>query len=35
MNGQADGCGSSCQHASNDISCGLGRLGDQLLWGWF
>ena len=32
---QADGCSSSCQHTSNGISCGLGRLSDQLLWGQF
>ena len=35
IDGQADGCSSSCQHAGNGISCGLGRLSDQLLWGWF
>ena len=32
---QADGCGPSCHHTSNGISCALGRLGDELLWGWF
>ena len=35
VDGQADGCGSSCQCTSNGISCGLGRLGYQLLWGQF
>ena len=35
IDGQADGCSSNCQHASNGISCGLGRLGDKLLWVWF
>ena len=35
IDGQADGCSSSCQHAGNGISCGLGRLSDELLWGWF
>ena len=35
IGGQADGCSPSCQHTSNGISCGLGRLGDELLWGWF
>ena len=25
----------SCQCTSDGISCGLGRLGDELLWGWF
>ena len=35
IDGQADGCHPSCQHTSNGISGGLGRLGDQLLWGWF
>ena len=33
IEGQADGCGLSCQCASNGISCGLGRLGDELLLG--
>ena len=28
----ADGCHPSCQHTSDGISCGLGRLGDELLW---
>ena len=32
---QADGCCPSCQCTSNGISCGLSRLGDELLWGWF
>ena len=35
VGGQADGCHPSCQHTSNGISCGLGRLGDELLWCWF
>ena len=35
IDGQADGCSSSCQCTSNGISCDLGRLGDELLWGWF
>ena len=35
IDGQADGCGSSCQCTSNGIHCGLGRLSDGLLWGWF
>ena len=35
IDGQADGCGSSCQCAGNGIGCGLGRLSDELLWGWF
>ena len=35
IDGQADGCCPSCQHTSNGIGCGLGRLGDELLWGWF
>ena len=34
VDGQADGCCPSCQHTSNGIGCGLGRLGDQL-WSWF
>ena len=29
---QADGCHPSCQFTSDDIGCGLGRLGDELLW---
>ena len=33
--GQADGCCPSCQHTSNGVSSGLGRLGDQVLWSWF
>ena len=32
---QADGCHPSCQHTSNGISCGLGRLSNQLLWSQF
>ena len=35
IDGQADGCGPSCQCTSDGISCGLGRLCDELLWGWF
>ena len=35
VDGQVDGCSPSCQCTSNGISCGLGRLGDELLWGWF
>ena len=35
VDGQADGCISSCRCICNDISCGLGRLSDELLWGWF
>ena len=35
VDGQADGCSSSYQCTSNGISCGLGRLSDELLWGWF
>ena len=35
VGGQADRCCSSHQCTSNGISCGLGRLGDELLWGWF
>ena len=35
IDGQADGCCSSCQCTSNGINCGLGRLGDQLLQGQF
>ena len=35
IDGQANGCCSSCQCASNGIGCGLGRLYDELLWGWF
>ena len=30
---QVDGGNSSCQHACNGISCGLGRLSDELLQG--
>ena len=32
---QAVRCHSSCQHTSNAIGCGLGRLDNQLLWSWF
>ena len=32
---QADGCSSGSKYTDNGISCGLGRLGDQLLWSWF
>ena len=35
IDGQADGCSPSCQCTSDGISCGVGRLGDELLWGWF
>ena len=35
IDGQVDGCHPSCQCTSNGIGCGLGRLGDQLLWSWF
>ena len=35
IDGQADGCSSSCQCIGNGISCSLGRLSDQLLWGQF
>ena len=35
IGGQADGCHPSCQHTSNGISCGLGKLSNQLLWSWF
>ena len=35
IDGQADGCCSNCQCASNGISCGLGRLSDELQWGGF
>ena len=35
VDGQADGCSSSCQCAGKGISCGLSRLGDELLLGWF
>ena len=31
VDGQADRCSPSCQHTSDGISCGLGRLGDELL----
>ena len=34
IDGQADGCSSSSQHTDNGIGCGLGRLSDELLWGW-
>ena len=33
--GQADGCHPSCQCTSDGVCCGLGRLGDQLLWSQF
>ena len=33
--GQADGCSSNCQCTCYGIGCGLGRLSDELLWGWF
>ena len=32
---QADGCSSSHQGACDGIGCGLGRLSDELLWGWY
>ena len=35
VDGQADGCHPSCQHTSNGIGSGLGRLDDQLLWSQF
>ena len=35
VDGQADGCSSSCQHTCDGIGCGLGRLSDELLLGWF
>ena len=35
VEGQADGWSSSSQCTSNGASCGLGRLSDELLWGWF
>ena len=35
VDGQADGCCPSCQCTSNGVCGGLGRLGDELLWGWF
>ena len=35
IDGQADGCCPSCQHTSDGICCGLGRLGDELLWSQF
>ena len=35
IDGQTDGCISSCQCTCNGISCGLDRLSDDLLWGWF
>ena len=31
IDGQADGCHPSCQHTSNSVGSGLGRLADQLL----
>ena len=31
---QADRCHPSCQCTSDGICCGLGRLGDKLLWHW-
>ena len=31
VDGQADGCCPSCQHTSDGICCGLGRLGGELL----
>ena len=31
---QADGCHPSCQCTSDGICCGLGILGDELLWCW-
>ena len=35
IGGQADGCSSSHQCTGYGISCGLGRLSDELLLGWF
>ena len=35
VDGQSDGCCPSCQCTSDGISCGLGRLGDVLLWSQF
>ena len=35
LDGQADGCCPSCQCTSDGIGCGLGRLGDELLWSQF
>ena len=35
VDGQADRCSSTCQCTSNGVSCGLGRLSNQLLWDWF
>ena len=32
IGGQAYGCCPSCQCTNNGISCGLSRLGDELLW---
>ena len=32
---QADGCCPSCQCTGNGVGCGLGRLGNQLLWSPF
>ena len=34
VDGQTDGCCPSCQCTSDGIGCGLGRLGEQLLWSW-
>ena len=35
VDGLADGCCPSGQCTSNGTGCGLGRLGDELLRGWF
>ena len=35
VDGQADGYSSSNQCTGYDISCGLARLSDEMLWGWF
>ena len=35
VDGQANGCCPSCQFTSDGVCCGLGRLGDELLWSWF
>ena len=35
VDGQADGCHPSFQCTSDGVCCGLGRLGDQLLWSQF
>ena len=35
IDGQANGCGSSHQCTGYGISCGLGKLSNQLLWGQF